>query len=148
MNEWFYAAGGSRTGPVTLGELQRLAATGAITGRTLVWNPELPEWIPAYRVPDLGLAAEPPPIPDDDRPRRRRRDPDEDDDVSPRRRGRRTGQSTSIPVWLIVMGALCFTGGPVIVVCIAAITALGSSASTTFKGVNTAIKAGPNDFGR
>lgn len=137
MNEWFYAAGGSRTGPVTLGELQRLAATGAITGRTLVWNPELPEWIPAYRVPDLSLAAEPPPIPDEDRPRRRR-ELDEDDDISPRRRGR-TPQGSSVAVWLTIFGVLFVMGILFLIVCIAAITALGSSSSKTFKGVNTAI---------
>jgi len=71
MNEWFYARGGQQSGPVTLDELSELARGGGLDAeKDLVWNPSMPNWVPAGQVAGLfgglGVAADsvPPPPPE------------------------------------------------------------------------------------
>jgi hypothetical protein len=48
----------ARTGPHSWEELYRLTLTGGLQPADLVWNQELPEWLPAARIPGLfGSAA-------------------------------------------------------------------------------------------
>lgn len=44
--QWYYVDMNQRAGPVDDAELARLAAGGRITGSTLVWNADLPDWQP------------------------------------------------------------------------------------------------------
>lgn len=55
MNSWFYVLNGQRTGPVGADELQRLAATGAISAETLVWREGMADWQP-LRIAAADLA--------------------------------------------------------------------------------------------
>jgi hypothetical protein len=61
---WFYlksgAPGGQQTGPVTWEQLYGLARSGAVGPQDLVWNPSLPQWLPASQVPGLFAGAAPP----------------------------------------------------------------------------------------
>lgn len=54
---WFYlgggAPGGRQMGPVTWEQLYGLARSGAVGPQDLVWNPALPQWLPASQVPGL-----------------------------------------------------------------------------------------------
>jgi hypothetical protein len=76
----------------------------------------------------------------EDRPRRRRRDDDDFDD----RPRRKSGNSTSLILILLGVGAfVVVSGGCLIVVCIAAITALGSNANSTFSAVASQVKYQP-----
>ncbi len=43
-DDWYYALGQERQGPVGEGEMARLAASGAITRQTLVWRPGMEGW--------------------------------------------------------------------------------------------------------
>ncbi len=52
--EWYYAEGGQPKGPVDEAVLQALAGSGTITAETLVWNPQLPSWVPYARTGALG----------------------------------------------------------------------------------------------
>jgi hypothetical protein len=60
---WFYlksgAPGGQQTGPVTWEQLYGLVRSGAVGPQDLVWNPALPEWLPASQVPGLFAGAGP-----------------------------------------------------------------------------------------
>jgi hypothetical protein len=61
---WFYLKdgepGGQQTGPVTWEQLYSIARSGGLHPDDLVWNPALPEWLPASQVPDLFASAAPP----------------------------------------------------------------------------------------
>lgn len=65
-DEWFYAEGSERKGPVAFDALARLAREGGIVAGTLVWRDGLADWTAAAAVPGLipaGEAAAPPPLP-------------------------------------------------------------------------------------
>ena len=66
-DEWFYADGGERRGPVTFEALARLAREGTVAAGTLVWRDGLAGWTAAEAVPGLlpasEAAAAPPPLP-------------------------------------------------------------------------------------
>lgn len=57
--EWHYRHRGEQKGPVSGGELKRLATSGQIEANDLVWRDGLPKWVPASKVP--GLIPEPSP---------------------------------------------------------------------------------------
>ena len=52
---WYYSSRttGSQVGPFTWEQLYALARGGSLGADDLVWNPELPEWVPASRIPGL-----------------------------------------------------------------------------------------------
>ncbi|MBW1988387.1 MAG: RDD family protein [Deltaproteobacteria bacterium] len=55
---WYYARGGQRQGPLSDSEFDSLVQQGAIKGKTLVWNPAMPDWKPLSEVlGDAGGAA-------------------------------------------------------------------------------------------
>lgn len=55
-DEWFYANGKTRLGPVSESQLQLLLQTKAISGETLVWCQRLEDWVPAKSLPQFTLA--------------------------------------------------------------------------------------------
>ncbi|WFU81324.1 DUF4339 domain-containing protein [Bradyrhizobium sp. CIAT3101] len=61
--EWFYAQGGQRKGPVPTGTLRELLATQAIDGETQIWRKGLANWQP-LRTTEIGTQLKdiPPPI--------------------------------------------------------------------------------------
>jgi hypothetical protein len=61
--EWFYAQGGRRNGPVSTEKMRELLATQVVDGETSIWRKGLPEWR-ALRSTELGdlLSDTPPPI--------------------------------------------------------------------------------------
>jgi hypothetical protein len=60
---WYYHHAGTQNGPVTLDELQRLAASGGLDPEDLVWQQGMPGWVPASTVEGLLPKAEPAPPP-------------------------------------------------------------------------------------
>ena len=48
--EWYYANGGTRSGPVTPVAFEQLIKSGAITGETLVWAKGMEQWLPWSQV--------------------------------------------------------------------------------------------------
>jgi N-acetylneuraminic acid mutarotase len=60
-SSWYYskagATGGQQIGPVSWEQLLSLAQTGALTPADMVWNPQLPQWVPAGQIPGLLPAA-------------------------------------------------------------------------------------------
>src|SRR5262249_35998234 len=58
--EWYYAANGQQTGPVTEAQLDDLIRNGTVQTTTLVWRAGVPEWQP-LRVARPGASAAPPP---------------------------------------------------------------------------------------
>jgi hypothetical protein len=61
---WHYSVSGSRNGPVTAGDLKRLADGGQLSPSDLVWKEGLPNWVPASSVKGLfANASAPPPLP-------------------------------------------------------------------------------------
>jgi hypothetical protein len=61
--EWLYLRGGQQLGPVSLTELQQLAATGQIQPQDNVWKAGMAQWAPAQTIPGLFVSAPPPPPP-------------------------------------------------------------------------------------
>lgn len=58
MNQWYYAKGGQQHGPVPAEELTALLRSGGLDpAKDLVWNPSLPDWLPASQVPELSGGA-------------------------------------------------------------------------------------------
>jgi GYF domain 2/LITAF-like zinc ribbon domain len=51
---WFFSRNGAQQGPVPLGELRRMAASGEINAHTQVWKNGMPNWAPVHQVPELG----------------------------------------------------------------------------------------------
>lgn len=45
--QWFFLVGEEQQGPMTLGQIQELAHSGALTPETLVWREGMAEWLPA-----------------------------------------------------------------------------------------------------
>jgi hypothetical protein len=62
--QWFYAVGGARQGPVTAAQLRRMTQDGRIARDDLVWREGLADWVPARTLKGLfdGPGA-PPPVP-------------------------------------------------------------------------------------
>ena len=55
MTQWYYAKGGQQHGPVPAEELMALLRSGGMDpAKDLVWNPSMPDWLPASRVPELS----------------------------------------------------------------------------------------------
>lgn len=58
---WYYskvgAPAGQQIGSVLWEQLLSLAQTGALTSADMVWNPQLPQWVPAGQIPGLIPAA-------------------------------------------------------------------------------------------
>src|SRR5262245_40766209 len=99
--EWYYAVGNDRQGPVSAGDLKKLADAGTLKATDLVWKDGMADWVPASSLKGLFPAGHAAPGPsksgeqpaarsrpaadtNDDRPPARRRD--EDDDRPSRRR--------------------------------------------------------------
>lgn len=60
MTQWYYAKGGQQHGPVPAEELMALLRSGGLDpAKDLVWNPSMPDWLPASQV--LELSGGPPP---------------------------------------------------------------------------------------
>ncbi len=57
------AGGERRVGPLAWEELVMLVRSGAVQPADPVWNPALPEWVPAARVPGLVPVVPVPPVP-------------------------------------------------------------------------------------
>ncbi len=53
--EWFYANGRTRLGPVSESQLQLLLQSKAISGETLVWCDSLEDWVPARSLPQFSF---------------------------------------------------------------------------------------------
>jgi len=52
-NTWWYALDNQKQGPVEIRELERLLRSNSISGKTLVWQAPMPQWIALERVPQL-----------------------------------------------------------------------------------------------
>jgi len=64
--DWHYARGDQRHGPVSAAELKQLATTGRLSPSDLVWKAEWPDWRRADSIKGLFPAASPasaPPLP-------------------------------------------------------------------------------------
>ena len=48
---WHYVFDNKKLGPVTEEEVRLLITSGSMSGRDLVWNNSLPEWVPVSQVP-------------------------------------------------------------------------------------------------
>jgi len=131
---WYYASNGKQMDPVSMPELQRLAANGHVKPTDLVWHEGMASWVKASTVANLFPAAAPatavtpkramaaavakPAALDEpevvreeaeDRPsRRRRRDEREDDDDEdgdrPRRRRRRRDEAGGVGLKIALIG--------------------------------------------
>jgi hypothetical protein len=51
--DWYYAAGGERHGPVSAPELKKLAGAGTLTPTDLVWKDGMADWVPARSIKGL-----------------------------------------------------------------------------------------------
>ena len=52
-DQWYYASGGNRLGPVPFAQLRQLAAGGRLQPTDLVWQAGTPNWVPASSVASL-----------------------------------------------------------------------------------------------
>lgn len=60
-NEWLYSKGDDhQAGPVSAGELKRLAQSGELAPDDLVWKPGMQEWLPASRIKGITFSAHAP----------------------------------------------------------------------------------------
>jgi hypothetical protein len=53
MSEWYYARGGTQSGPVTLEQLKEIARSGGLDAKDLVWTSSMKDWQPAAEVEGL-----------------------------------------------------------------------------------------------
>jgi hypothetical protein len=51
--QWHYGQGEEQHGPVPLEELKQLVASGQVQPTDMVWNADMPEWLPAGEVEEL-----------------------------------------------------------------------------------------------
>ena len=51
--EWHYGQGEEQHGPVPLEELKQLVASGQVQPTDMVWNADMPDWLPAGEVEEL-----------------------------------------------------------------------------------------------
>lgn len=58
QQQWYYAEGQARVGPVTREQLGRMARTGDLSRGQLVWGEGMADWAPAATIPGLfdGIA--------------------------------------------------------------------------------------------
>ena len=54
--EWYFAANGRQTGPVSEERFRQMVAEGAIGPGDLVWNESFTEWVQVRNVPDFAQA--------------------------------------------------------------------------------------------
>lgn len=59
-NQWYVASGQERSGPLSDSELKKLAITGRLSDKDLVWKEGMKEWQPAGSIPGLLPQAQPP----------------------------------------------------------------------------------------
>lgn len=59
MSQWYYTRNRQQNGPVSFDELKQIAATGGLTPSDMVWNPPMPDWIPASSVQGLFNSSNP-----------------------------------------------------------------------------------------
>ena len=52
--QWYYSKNGQQFGPIEIADLNNLYATGQIAPTDLVWNPEMPQWLPAHQIPAIS----------------------------------------------------------------------------------------------
>jgi hypothetical protein len=50
MAKWYYSAEGHATGPVSEQELGALASRGVVCTDTLLWQPQMEEWEPVWKL--------------------------------------------------------------------------------------------------
>ena len=67
MNQWWYAADGTKKGPVNTEDLKTLLVENKITPASMVWREGFDAWVPFSDVEELkplaqSLPPEPPPI--------------------------------------------------------------------------------------
>lgn len=67
QQDWFYAIGGTRSGPISLDELRALARSGRVGPSDLVWTSGMAEWRAARETPEAWSAnadalLQPPPL--------------------------------------------------------------------------------------
>ena len=53
MDEWYYSEGTAQKGPISLKQLKSIFLAGKLTGATLVFGPNMKDWVPASQVPNL-----------------------------------------------------------------------------------------------
>lgn len=59
MSNWFYAAGGKQTGPVSSSEIQRMIRSGELNPeRDLGWREGMRDWTPLGQIPELTQSAD------------------------------------------------------------------------------------------
>ena len=67
--EWHYISGGTQQGPVSVGHLKQLAATGQLQPGDMIWKQGMATWVAASTIqglfPASGAAPPPPPPPPD-----------------------------------------------------------------------------------
>ena len=51
--EWHFGQGEEQHGPVPLEELKQLVASGQVQPTDMVWNADMPDWLPAKDVAEL-----------------------------------------------------------------------------------------------
>lgn len=56
---WYYAVGGTPTGPVDVATIRALLTSGTINTSTNVWKEGMPSWVPLASVPELAMLASP-----------------------------------------------------------------------------------------
>ena len=59
MSQWYYTRNRQQNGPVSFEELKQIAASGGISPSDMVWNPPMPDWIPASSVQGLFNSSNP-----------------------------------------------------------------------------------------
>jgi len=59
MSQWYYTRNRQQNGPVSFEELKQIAANGGISPSDMVWNPPMPDWIPASSVQGLFNSSNP-----------------------------------------------------------------------------------------
>jgi hypothetical protein len=59
MADWYYGVGGNKLGPVPLGQLEQLVASGQVGPQTLVWHEGMPTWVPVHSLPFLNAPQRP-----------------------------------------------------------------------------------------
>ena len=77
-DQWYYALGGERLGPVSQEQLRELSSSGQLQASDLVWQEGMADWTPAGEVQGLLPAAAeagPPPVPGSPPPMRKSESP-------------------------------------------------------------------------
>ena len=59
---WYYEKGGKTVGPVDEGVFHQLLSAGVVSENTMVWNDQLPAWMPVSAVSELAHRRQPPTV--------------------------------------------------------------------------------------